>query len=90
MKRTAFLLTAALTAAAFAGEGIQVGEEIVICSDGPGKAARATPAVAFGKDVFLAVWREGWDGKGGGARGFAAGGDTGGGTRLRLLPLCPG
>src|SRR5512137_1179603 len=55
-----------------AGEGIKVGEEIVVLSDGPGKDIRGTPHVAFGKDVYLAVWREGWNGEGGTARIYAA------------------
>ncbi len=61
-----------LSVAAAAGEGISVSEEIIVFADGPGKLARATPDVAFGKGVYLVVWREGWDGKGGGARVYAA------------------
>jgi len=38
-------------------------------SDGrPGKAKRARPAVAFGKDMFLVAWQEGWHGDGGNSR----------------------
>lgn len=51
---------------------IQVGEETTIFADGPGKGIQATPHVAYGKDQYLAVWREGWHGKGGNARIFAA------------------
>jgi hypothetical protein len=62
--------------AALAGEesagGIKAGEEVLLLADGPGAGAQATPAVALGKDVYLAVWREGWSGKGGTARVYAA------------------
>ena len=53
-------------------EGILVGEEFIICDEGPGKNARGTVDIARGKDMYLAVWREGWHGKGGNARIFAA------------------
>ena len=39
---------------------------------GPGQDVRGTPHVAFGKGVYLAVWREGWNGEGGTARILAA------------------
>jgi hypothetical protein len=41
-------------------------------ADGPGQTMRSFPAVAFGKGVFLAAWQEGWHGKGGNSRIFAA------------------
>lgn len=52
--------------------GITAGEEVLLLADGPGQGAQATPAVAFGNDVYVAVWREGWNGKGGNARVYAA------------------
>jgi len=76
--RTPIALVAACAAAILAaaplraGEGITVGEEQVLLEDGPGKGLQATPTVAFGKDVYLAVWREGWHGRGGKARIYAA------------------
>lgn len=51
---------------------VTVGEEVVVAADGPGKACRGTPAVAFGGGAYLCVWREGWEGKNGGARIRAA------------------
>lgn len=58
---------------ALAGEGgIAVGEEFAVAADGPGGGLRATPDVAFGEGAYLAVWREGWHGKGGKARVYAA------------------
>ena len=51
---------------------VKVGDEITVCADGPGQDVRGTPHVAFGKGVYLAVWREGWNGEGGTARIFAA------------------
>lgn len=53
-------------------EVVKVGDEIVVLADGPGKDIRGTPHVAFGKDIYLAVWREGWNGEGGIARIYAA------------------
>ena len=53
-------------------EGITAGEEFALWSAGPGKGIQATPAVAFGQGMYLAVWREGWHGKGGAARVYAA------------------
>ncbi len=58
--------------AAGAGEPIKVGAEAVLLEDGPGKGTQATPHVAWGKDAYLAVWREGWHGKSGSARIYAA------------------
>jgi hypothetical protein len=64
--------------AASAGEetaaagGIKTGEEVLLLPDGPGKGVQATPHVAYGKNGYLAAWREGWAGKGGGARVYAA------------------
>jgi hypothetical protein len=51
---------------------VTVGEEIVVAADGPGKECRGAPAVAFGGGAYLCVWREGWEGKNGGARIRAA------------------
>jgi len=62
-----FLLTL-IPPTAQAGEGIKVGEEITICAAGPGGDIRGTPHVAYGKGVYLVVWREGWNGAGGRAR----------------------
>ncbi len=50
---------------------IAVGDEVVIMADGPGKSRRGTPAVAFGKDGYLVVWREGWQGERGSSRVYA-------------------
>jgi hypothetical protein len=51
------------------GQGLKVGDEKVLMTDNrPGKAKRGKPAVAFGKDVFLAAWQEGWHGDGGSSR----------------------
>ncbi|MBM4032897.1 MAG: hypothetical protein FJ291_14070 [Planctomycetes bacterium] len=67
------LFAIALRGLAHAGEpGIGVGEEFILLSDGPGKGLQATPDVAFGNGIYLAVWREGWHGKGGRARVYAA------------------
>ncbi len=38
----------------------------------PFRGTQATPAVAFGQQVYVVVWREGWIGKGGKPRIFAA------------------
>jgi len=58
---------------AIGGEGgIDVGEELPLLADGPGKGIQATPDVAFGDGAYLVVWREGWHGKGGSARIYAA------------------
>jgi hypothetical protein len=46
--------------------------------DAPGKAKRGRPAVAFGQDMFLVAWQEGWHGDGGSSRIFA--------VRARLDP----
>ncbi len=51
---------------------ISVGAETIVMAGGPGGNVRATPCAAFGKDMFLVVWREGWHGKGGKARVYAA------------------
>lgn len=59
-------------AAPAGGGGIEVGGETVLLDAGPGENIQATPRVAFGKGVYLAVWREGWHGKAGRARVFAA------------------
>ena len=47
---------------------IGVGDEVVIMADGPGKSRRGAPAVAFGKDGCIVVWREGWQGERGSSR----------------------
>ncbi len=54
------------------GDGVEAEEEFALLAGGPGKGIQATPAVAFGKGVYLVVWREGWHGKGGAARIYAA------------------
>jgi hypothetical protein len=59
---------AAATNAPVAVLPVTVGAEVVLAEDGPGKNTRATPAVAFGRGSYLVVWREGWQGKNGGAR----------------------
>jgi hypothetical protein len=63
---------AAATSTLRAEDAIQVGREFLLLADGPGKGVQATPAVAFGKTVYLVAWREGWQGKGGAARILAA------------------
>ena len=55
-----------------ADEGIRAGKEFLLLADGPGKGIQATPAVASGAGIYLVAWREGWHGKGGAARIFAA------------------
>jgi hypothetical protein len=51
------------------GEGITVGEEVVLKAPGsPGGIRRKNPAVAFGKDSYLVIWQEGWNGEGGNSR----------------------
>ncbi len=73
MRFVPFLLTLVLSVSlARAGEGLVVGNEFVLLENGPGQGLQATPAVAFGKDVYLVVWREGWHGLGGAARIHAA------------------
>jgi hypothetical protein len=54
-----------------AAEAVKVGDEITLLADGPGKDIRGTPHVAFGKGIYLAVWREGFSGEGGIARIYA-------------------
>lgn len=53
-------------------DDIKSGEEFSLLAEGPGKDIQATPAVAFGNGMYLVVWREGWHGKGGAARVYAA------------------
>ena len=66
-------LVVGLACLAAAGEGgIGVGEEFLLLAGGPGKGIQATPDAAFGDGAYLAVWREGWHGKGGKARVYAA------------------
>lgn len=55
-----------------AAGGLEVGEEVVVMADGPGKSMRSFPAVGFGSGVFLVAWQEGWQGKGGSSRIFVA------------------
>jgi len=57
---------------AWAAEGLQVGDEIVIMPAGDGTGIRGTPHLAHGGNGYLAVWREGWHGEGGVARIYAA------------------
>jgi hypothetical protein len=64
--------TAGLARAGEDKGAITVGEEIEIVSDGPGKNCRGNPRIVCGKDSCLCVWREGWEGKNGGARIRAA------------------
>ena len=66
----AVVLLAVTGARGAAGEeGIKVGDEVVLMSDDrPGKAKRGRPAVAFGKNVFLVAWQEGWHGDRGKSR----------------------
>ena len=47
---------------------IKVGTETIIAIDGTGINSRGTPYVAFGNNSYLCTWREGWEGKNGGAR----------------------
>jgi hypothetical protein len=56
------------TLAAAAGPGITSGAETVVAAASAGRISRGTPHVAYGKNGYLAVWREGWEGKNGGAR----------------------
>ena len=60
------------TAAIGQSQEIKFGEEHVLLPNGLGGGIQATPAVAFGKSKFLVAWQEGWHGKGGAARIFAA------------------
>jgi hypothetical protein len=72
----ALLLLSCSVFSGFADEtaagALKVGDETIIMADGPGRTMRSFPAVAFGKDVFLAVWQEGWQGKSGRSRIYAA------------------
>jgi hypothetical protein len=54
----ALVFSAASDRAALAAETLKVGDEVVLMADGPGKTMRSFPAVAFGKGVFLAAYRE--------------------------------
>lgn len=47
---------------------IEPGKESIIADDGPGGNHRGTPHVVFGNSEYLCVWKEGWEGKNGGAR----------------------
>jgi len=55
-----------------AAAGIVAGAEFALPADASGTGIQATPAVAFGRGIYLVVWREGWHGKGGSARIRAA------------------
>lgn len=72
------LLAGALAGAAAGAEAVpaagpfKVGEEVVILADGPGKGQQDTPHVAFGKNCYLVVWREGPMVEGGRARVLAS------------------
>jgi hypothetical protein len=71
----ALLVLSLATRAVFAGEAppaVKVGPEITLSAPGPGRKYRGTPHVAFGRDSYLCVWREGWEGRNGGARIHAA------------------
>ncbi len=70
--RRFLLVLLMLTPLAAGGQGIEVGDEFFLLADGPGKGIQATPDAAFGDGAYLAVWREGWHGKGGKARVHAA------------------
>jgi len=52
--------------------GIRAGDAVVVLPEGPGRGIQGTPAVAFGGGQYLVAWREGWHGKGGSARVYAA------------------
>lgn len=69
MTRVFLILGLVLTcrAIATAAETIEVGQEVTIAAAGIGDGVRATPQVAFGSEVYLVVWREGWNGEGGAA-----------------------
>lgn len=67
-----------LLPAAVRAEGIEVKAEAILLEDGPGEGLQATPAAAFGKDAYLVLWREGWHGRGGDSRIYAARVDTSG------------
>lgn len=67
-----WLFGAACPFVAMGADGIKIGDEFTLLADGPGKGIQATPAVAFGKGIYLVVWREGWHGKRGSARIYAA------------------
>jgi len=54
------------------GGGIQVQGAFLLLENGPGGGIQGTPYVAYGQGVYLAVWREGWHGKGGQACVYAA------------------
>jgi hypothetical protein len=76
-------LTAAILAGAVGGTAAQrlpsggpgalrVGEEFLLLADGPGRGVQGSPDAAFGRGVYLTVWREGWHGVGGRSRIYAA------------------
>ena len=72
MKPLAFVSVLLLARCVFAADSINVGEEFVVMPTGPGGNVQATPSVAFGSKTYLVTWREGWLGKGGDARIYAA------------------
>jgi hypothetical protein len=64
------LLILASTCVAW-GAGLTVEPETILPA-AEQSGIQATPALAFGDKLYLAAWREGWPGKGGKARIFAA------------------
>ncbi len=69
-----FILAALLPlpSAAEGTEGITVGDAILLPARKGTKELQGTPAAAFGVDIYMVAWREGWHGKGGSARINAA------------------
>ena len=72
----AVLLAAAILASAplhaSAAGPIEVSEEFPLLGSGTDGGIQGQPHAAWGGGTYLAVWREGWHGKGGGARILAA------------------
>jgi hypothetical protein len=75
---------------ALGADAVRVGDPVVLLESGPGKGTQATPHVAFGAGRYLVVWREGWHGKGGGGRIYAARVDADGKVLdAKGIPLAP-